>query len=514
MRGEALEVEGYALEVGCSPVSDLIKRWPPIVWAGLAALAAILPILINGGPLFYFDTASYIDQGASILKTFGISPEGASASGGGAAADVAADDGDGAIVGSRAAVYALFLIVFQVTAGLTALAVAQILLFAATLWLVARGIVRMTGHSNAFLFTSLAMLAGGVTALPFVAGYLMPDIFAPILVLSVAALTVFWPHLRIWEILALLALGAFATVTHPSHFLIAVLLVPTAAIATGLVRGFKTWWLAPLLVTAIVGAAFVERVAFTTAAKTVKRAEVVYQPFLTVRAVADGPGYAYLEEHCPDATIAACALYEALQLSDDPERLTATNIMFARSEELGSFERLPQEVQGAIATSQVPFFLNVALDRPIDMGLALFGNVMDQMTRVSVRLSVPTPRMVEQMQAITAYMPDGLEEARFLGDRGWIKSVDLLHNTLYLASAAALLVFFFWPGLRAPWEMRVFVLVILGGIVVNAVVCGGISQPSARYRARMIFLLPIAAVWLAVLRPGRGSQAERGGAST
>ena len=46
-----------------------------------------------------------------------------------------------------------------------------------------------------------------------------------------------------------------------------------------------------------------------------------------------------------------------------------------------------------------------------------------------------------------------------------------------------------------PGGMRLFVLMILAGLVANAVVCGGISQPATRYGSRVIWLLP----WLAVL---------------
>jgi len=328
----------------------------------------------------------------------------------------------------------------------------------------------------------------------------MPDIFAPILLISVAALTVLWPHLRAWEIILLLGLGAFATVTHPSHMLIAVLLVPAALLATLLIRGFKGWWLAPLLIALIVGAAAAERVVFTTAAKSVKKAEVVYQPFLTARAVADGPGYDYLAERCPDEAIAACALYDQLQVSDNPDRFFAPNIMFDNSQDLGSFELLPRDTQAAIAGQQTKFFLSVALSRPIDMGRAILTNVLDQMTRTGLWLHVPTPRILEQVQNMTSYAPASLAEARLLGSRDWIPTINRIHAAFYIAAAAAILVMFVWPAFRPSWEVRVFVLMLVAGILANALVCGGISEPSGRYGARVIFLLPMAAVWMALLR--------------
>jgi hypothetical protein len=46
--------------------------------------------------------------------------------------------------------------------------------------------------------------------------------------------------------------------------------------------------------------------------------------------------------------------------------------------------------------------------------------------------------------------------------------------------------------------------VVLGlGILVNALVCGGISQPATRYGARVIWLLPMLATLLALAAADR-----------
>ena len=61
-----------------------------------------------------------------------------------------------------------------------------------------------------------------------------------------------------------------------------------------------------------------------------------------------------------------------------------------------------------------------------------------------------------------------------------------------LIVAAVLL---FWPN-RVPGRIKGFVVMLLLGILANALVCGGISQPASRYGARVIWLLPLGATIL------------------
>ena len=41
-------------------------------WYFLAICATLFPLFLNGGPLYYFDTGSYIAQGLGALKTLGF----------------------------------------------------------------------------------------------------------------------------------------------------------------------------------------------------------------------------------------------------------------------------------------------------------------------------------------------------------------------------------------------------------------------------------------------------------
>ncbi len=72
-------------------------------WALAAWLILLGVFAINGGPLFYFDTAGYFSAGDKMLYALGlIQPDGAGGAGG-----VSATQPDGAVAGNRSAVYAL-----------------------------------------------------------------------------------------------------------------------------------------------------------------------------------------------------------------------------------------------------------------------------------------------------------------------------------------------------------------------------------------------------------------------
>ena len=477
-------------------MSDIVKGMPALAWYGLALVLGTVVILLNNGPLYYFDTAGYIAQGVSILKTLGISvpaPEGA----GLGSADAAED---GVVTGSRAAVYSFLMAVTQRFFGITTLAIFQAVALIGAVWVVVRGAVRAVGGEVAPT-VGLLFLAGSLGTLPVITTYLMPDIFAPILLLSIAALTVFFAVLSPLELLVALGLGALAVVTHPSHLAMAVLMVPVAALTAFLLRQPR-WWVAVILVALIPAFGVVERLAFTTAAKTVKQSEVIYQPFLTVRAIVDGPGYAYLADHCPDEGIATCALYEALQQSDNPRRLTASHIMFERDPELGSYQFLDTGTQQAIAEEQMRFFLSVALARPVGMTLAFLGNTLEQANKNDISLAIPSPTVLRQIEDMTAYAPEVFAGARALGGRGWIEPLTMVQQGVYVISLLVIVGMMAVVREKPPLVVRALVLMVLAGIFVNAFVCGGVSQPSDRYGARVIFLLPMAAALLLVFRRG------------
>lgn len=464
-----------------------------VAWYLIAFAACFVVYFINGGALYYFDTGGYFEQGFSVFKSLGYSPapDGSAASGGAAAAE-----DDGKVVGSRSVFYSLLVTASMIFARADLALLVQVIALMLAVWLIARVAVRAVGGSfNVATIVGVTILAASLGSLPFYTVYLMPDIFAPILLLVAAVLTAFVRQMRVWEIGLALVLGVGAVVMHPSHLVMAVLLVPVSVLAAFLLNR-RRFWVAPLLLALVAGSGIAERLLFNVTVETVKSSEVVYRPFLTARLIEDGPGYDYLASHCLSDPGPTCALFEALGKSDDPWRLTASHIMFERSAQLGSFQLMSEEDQRRVAADQVSFFLSVLMDRPISTAGAFLKNTLEQANLFSIQMTVPDAKILEQVRGITRHAPASFDDIRFLNSRGWIGAVDMMHTLVYAISAFLIMAYILWPREAPPIEIRVVVLMLLLGIGVNAFVCGGISQPADRYGARVIFLLPFSAALL------------------
>jgi len=245
-----------------------------------------------------------------------------------------------------------------------------------------------------------------------------------------------------------------------------------------------------------------ERQIFAQTVKSVQSSEVTYQPFLTARLIADGPGLSVLDQICPDENTATCALHSALQNSDDPWRLTASHIMFETDPSLGSYKLMPLEDQRKVAEEQVSFFLKVLSKKPVALTTAFLGNTLKQANLFSIQYTIPTEQTLINVNTITDIAPESFETIRLLGKRDAMSWLTVLHGIIYAVSALLVVVIVVLPQRAPPLALRGFVMVILIGIMVNAFVCGGISQPSDRYGARVAFLLPMATSFILLFYSG------------
>lgn len=516
MRGSMSKLPGSA-----SPTAPMAQRstarrsaLAPLLLCAAALLACLSVALVNGGPLFYFDTEGYLDKGGEMLARLLPAPPDPAAAAGASGAAGPGMKGDGGVDGTRSVLYSLVLAglaripALEVTVLLNA---AVVLLMA---WLVARVLRRALGlDAPVTLLATVPVLAAATTALPFYVAYLMPDIFTPLLLLSAALLTGFAWKMTWWELLLTLLVGWTAGISHLSHLGIAPLLVPPALVGAILVWG-RRWWLPTLLVASLAVIPVVEKKLFAASVKAVAgpRTEVVYKPFMTARLIQDGPGLTYLEKTCPDAAEPTCALWDALQLSQDPYRLTASHIMFEQGERLGSFRRMTADNMRSVTQAQWAFFFRVAMDQPVATTMAFLGNVLRQSAMVSVAMTLQDDPIVERLAPAEGLAFGPFGHGRLTADTGWLPAVTALHHAIYLASLAVILGFLAWPR-ALPLPLRVMAAMVLAGILVNALVCGGISQPAERYGARVAWLLPMTGALMALawrFRPGAGAGAPAG----
>ncbi|MFG6525817.1 hypothetical protein [Sulfitobacter sp. M23508] len=492
------------------------RRFRDFLLIAAAATVCLAVLAINHGPLYYFDTGSYFRQGdAALSLILPVSGNAGSETKAGNTPAEEAGEKDQTTGGSRSMVYALLVAAFWRVDALGGVAIVHLTMLLLAVWLTMRLLQRsaQTGRSTLQLVT-IPLLAGAVTALPFYIAYVMPDIFTSVMLILIAAVVAAGRYMNLIEWLGALALATFAVVLHPSHLGIAVLMVPFVVLAALLRLGHGRW-LAAGFVAGLVVLAIAERKAFEFAAETVTKKEVLYTPHITARLIVDGPGLAYLNDKCPRDDLATCALHEALSWSDDPYRLTATHIIFERSENLGSFRLMPIEDQRAVAAEQRAFFLQVLVARPFGTIYALGKNAFTQLGMNSIEMTIPNEAVIRNAKSLSG-LPEAqlavLDKIVLTRDQPWLGPVNSIHTTIYLISAIIVIGLLLWPGRVAP-PLKLFALFILIGIAVNALVCGGVSQPADRYGARVMWLLPFTAAFLFLVQCSSVSQGTAGDTS-
>ncbi len=479
-----------------------------LLWLLAALLLSLSVLAINRVPLYYFDSAGYKLQGASILRAVlpkeapKVAPAGSAVAAGGGA-----KEGDDQVNVTRSPTYALLVALGWKTGAPYALAFLNLVAVFAAAGLAVRAAARASAGARADLTLLSAPIAvAGLTALPFYVAYVMPDTFAAVAILVMATIVAFSRRMTRWELLFALALLALSVVVHRSHLMIVGLAVPVAALAMLLTARRQLWIVAGLiLAAAVVGVG--EIGAYSVAAEKVSGKTPSFRPFITARLVADGPGYDYLKTHCPDAEIPSCPLAEALARSDNPHRLSPENILFERSEELGSFRLLSPEDQLSVARDQERFFFRVLTADPLGVVGALIHNTLRQAGLSGIEMTIPDANSIDFLQR--ALENPSLDVGRLAADRSWIGPVNVVHSAIYLAAVAVILGLFVVPG-YASRETRIFAVFVVIGILINAFVCGAVSQPAPRYGARVIWLLPYLATMMTILALRRRSELPSG----
>ncbi len=194
------------------------------------------------------------------------------------------------------------------------------------------------------------------------------------------------------------------------------------------------------------------------------------------------------------------ALADALKLSDDPWRLTATHIVFETSSRLGSFRLMDADDQRQVALGQFKFFFDVLRDQPIRTTITILHNAFLQASMNSVDMTLQSDSIVRKGDTFGGSLGESFDHGRLTANTDWLAVVEPVQKGVYGLSMIVILIVMVWPG-AVDRRIRLYLIVICLGILGNALVCGGLSQPATRYGARVIWLLPLSAtiatvVWL------------------
>lgn len=478
-----------------------------------AVLALCLPAIWNGQPLLYPDTPTYV-RGAEMgfsrladssparpwLPQSAPSAPSAEASPGaaGSAPDARRAKGltsveDKVVLAGRSVYYGVLVYAGYLTSDLWLAVVLQALAVAYPLHLL---MVRLWGLRQRVFVASVAVL-GLLTPLGAYTGFLMPDVFAPVALLSIAALAVYWRQLRPPDRWALGLLLAYALSVHASHLAVAVLLLMLLLAARLLASRARALSLAGILVVAgCCAAALAAEWTFNKAVTAAVGAPPLRLPHPMARLIDMGPGTDYLKERCPAAGYAACAF-----VRNYPTQWT--DFLFSTDPAKGAFALADPDTRRRLSDEQLGFVLAVVREHPGRVAASIALDVLHQLSHFGMDIwdygtNLPGLYVGRVPESVLADMQDS-----WAGQKTSAINT-LLTRTTYAAVIASLVFWGLWrwrgPGLRAtgapvlPPGFSEFACLVVAGVVANAAVCATLASSLDRFQARVVWLLPFLAL--------------------
>ena len=445
----------------------------------LGAFLLLWPAFWNVYPLVFSDTGTYLTQ--AIHRYLGW---------------------------DRPVFYSLFLYPLHLQQTLWPPVIAQAVLAAWLLDLLRRVLLP---DSSPWAVLLLAAILAVLTALPFVASQLMPDVFTSLLVIAVS-LTILTPErLSHAQARLLLPITTFMIVAHQSHVALTgallLCLLPlrrllgaTACLAMRQptrwrVRQPRVWMWRAILPLPLACLALVS-------VNLVGHGRASLSPFgnvfLLARLIYDGPGRVALEHNCPQSGWRLCAGLDRLPPTSDDFLWRADSPLA----EAGGAKIVSGEA-GAIILAAIR-------ESPGAVLRGFVANAVAQFTRFATGDGLQpwpdtvTPAIVQDFpRAEAAAYAAARQQRAEIPVHDMVSVHSLLPPPFVILHLAAASVGIFGAvvvlilGVRRRHVAAGFALAALVAVLANAVITGGLSGPHDRYQSRIVWL-PLAVACLAI----------------
>jgi hypothetical protein len=306
--------------------------------------------------------------------------------------------------------------------------------------------------------------------------------------------------LRLDRIFAVAAIS-FAVLSHNAFLMLATALVSASILwwaLHGRRRGaqFSRGQLAALVVPLLVGAAGV--LAFDAAAKSATGHPPLSYPFLTARFVKLDVGRRDLDQACPGYHL--CKVRERLPIP--------WNVFLFRPAEAGGiYKSMTKSEKQQLGDEQFRFVVGVIRSEPLGVARSLAGDGLAQIVTIDLEDIRQAPKLPFFSKNIPAPVLARAEQSRMWLYPGPLNTIDRLQwpglaISLAAAAAAALRA----RALGRPVQGKDLLFWILAGVVFNALVCGMLVSPWARFQARIIWLVVFGAAVFAVTNFSRSRE--------
>ncbi len=422
----------------------------------LAAALLTWPALLNGYPLVFSDTGTYLSQ--ALNRYLGW---------------------------DRPVFYSFFLLPLHLGLTTWPVVAAQALIAA---WVLRVALRALLPACPAWWLAALAAALALASPLPWFAAQIMPDIFTGLLILALALLVLAPDRLDRAEALGLTALAAFAIAAHLSN-------LPLAMTLLGLLLPLRRRLgarvpLGRAGVARVLGAPLAAVLALT-GVNLVGHGTAAIAPygniFVLARVIYDGPGRDALARSCPGAGWSLCAVHDRLPA-------TADDFLWRPDSPLnlaGGPKRVSVEADAIIteAIRAEPGRELAAVLRNVARQLMMFDSgdgLRPWPASVTPWINRDFPRSEQ-----AAYAASRQTTGRTLLP-AWLA---LLHVIVAIAGIAGSLVLL--PDLlRRRDVMGGVIVAVLAGLLANAAIAGALSGPHDRYQSRVTWL-PVLTLLLA-----------------
>jgi hypothetical protein len=438
----------------------LIRRLASLAWLVLGALLLVWPAFLNGYPLVFSDTGAFLHQTAPA-------PSGP------------------LVIWDKPHVYGPLLHLFHWRISLWGPVLAQGLMLSHLLWLAQRA---LRGQATPGVHLLACAAAAALTTAPFTIALLMPDVFAPAVLLALLLLGFARDRLSRGEALWLGLVAAIGIAAHLSHLPLAAAVAVLVALVARRV-GPVLRVVAPVMVAVVIlagsNAWLHGRAALSPHGAT----------FALARLQADGPAAAVIRDRCPESGWYLCAFADRLPMDSD------AFLWDADSPVNRAADGTPRFLGGAMLSAEAGAIVGETLrTRPVEVARAMIGNTLRQFTLAlagdtlvdSHLAAAVRPRIAEAFPAGEVAAYDGALQPRGLLPAAAAPFLWPHAPVLLLGAVLALLAW--WRAAKAGEVRRLgLVLGVLVGVSANAFATGALSKPHLRYEARILWLMPVIA---------------------
>ncbi|WP_372618347.1 hypothetical protein [Falsiroseomonas sp.] len=420
------------------------------------AVLLVWPAFLNGYPLVFSDTGAFLHQTSGPL-----------------------------VIWDKPHVYGPLLHAFHWGVTLWAPLLAQGLMISWLLWLTQRA---LRGAATPGLHLLACLGAALLTTAPFTVALLMPDVFAPAVLLALLLLAFARESLSRAEALGLGVVAALGIAAHLSHLPLALAIIALALLMTRR--------LAPALRAAAPVAA---AVAILVGTNLWGHGRAALSPhgatFMLARLQADGPAAAVIRDRCPEAGWYLCAFADRLPMDSD-DFLWRPDSPVNRAP-----DGTPRFLGGALLSAEAGAIVAETLRaRPLEVAQAMLANSLRQLVMAGVGDTLVPDHLAAAVRPRIAEAFPARELAAYdaaLQPRGALPAAAAPflwpHGPVLLAGAALALLAWWRAARRRDLRRLALVVGVLVGISANAVAAGALSRPNPRYEARILWLMPVVA---------------------